>query len=102
MRKELLVAIKQGNTNIFYKSTEWLNKRNNILKRDNNECQRCKSFGGYHKAECVHHIKHLKDFPELALTDENLTSLCYSCHNIEHPEKLHLNVKKKFINEERW
>jgi len=36
----------------------------------------------------VHHIKHLKDFPELALVDSNLESLCFTCHNEEHPEKL--------------
>ena len=27
----------------FYKTTEWRRKRKEILKRDNNECQRCKS-----------------------------------------------------------
>lgn len=102
MRAVLLEAIKLGNTEVFYKSIEWIKKRRDILKRDNNECQKCKSNGGYHKAECVHHIKHLKDFPELALTDENLTSLCYACHNIEHPEKLHINSKPKYINRERW
>lgn len=86
----------------FYKSKEWKAKRKEILKRDNKECQKCKSRGKYYKAETVHHIKHLKEHPELALTDSNLISLCYACHNQEHPEKLKKTQRKRFINEERW
>ena len=103
MNKKLLKAIREGNTHYFYTSRTWRNKRKGILQRDNNECQKCKSKGRYHIAESVHHIKHLKDYPELALVDSNLISLCNSCHNDEHPEKLkEFKVKKKFQNEERW
>jgi len=87
---------------VFYASAEWLHKRAEILERDNNECQCCKSKGGFSKAECVHHIKHLRDRPDLALTDDNLVSLCGSCHNILHPEKLHIKTIKRFITVERW
>ncbi|KOA86403.1 HNH endonuclease [Clostridium botulinum] len=86
----------------FYKTTVWINKRKEILKRDNNECQRCKSLGRFSKAECVHHIKHLKDRPDLALENKNLLSVCNTCHNILHPEKLHHSDKAKFKNKERW
>lgn len=86
----------------FYKSTVWINKRKEILKRDHNECQRCKSKGGFSKAECVHHIKHLKDRPDLSLVDDNLISLCNVCHNEVHPEKLHRKDKTKFKNKECW
>ena len=85
-----------------YKDIRWLRKRKQMLKRDNNECQRCKHKGKFHKAECVHHIKHLKKYPNLALVDSNLISLCFICHNEEHPEKLHSKHKKQFINKERW
>lgn len=102
MRKELLKAIRAGDTSKFYKSSEWINKRKDIIKRDNKECQRCKANGGYHETECVHHVKHLRDRPDLALTDSNLISLCYTCHNEVHPEKLHHSDKTKFKNEERW
>lgn len=99
----LLKAIRCGDTRKFYKSREWKYKRKEILLRDNNECQKCKRRGGYSKAETVHHKKHLKDFPELALTDSNLESLCGQCHNEEHPEKLQVQEKEeKFSNEERW
>lgn len=86
----------------FYRSAEWLHKRESILQRDNYECQKHKRRGKFAKASCVHHKKHLKDFPELALADENLESLCDACHNEEHPEKLHANAGPKFINQERW
>ena len=103
MRKELLDAIQQGNTRRFYKSREWKRKRKDIIRRDDNECQKCKREGGAGRAETVHHMKHLKDFPELALVDSNLISLCYQCHNEEHPEKLQTQAtKKKIIIEERW
>ena len=104
MCKALIEAIRKGNVRQFYKSTDWKRKRKEILQRDNYECQRCKSKGKYHRAETVHHIKHLKDFPELALVDSNLVSLCHICHNEEHPEKL-ASVeaeKRKQITPERW
>lgn len=72
--------------------------------RDNYECQKCKRRGRYHKAETVHHKKHLKDYPELAIVDSNLVSLCFNCHNEEHPEKLMSREtrKRKCITIERW
>jgi len=83
----LLEAIEAGDVKKFYKSGVWKNKREQILKRDNFECQRCKRNGEFSKAKVVHHIKHLDEFPELALDDDNLESLCKQCHNKEHPEK---------------
>lgn len=96
--------IKAGNTKKFYKSTAWKHKRKQVLERDNWECQKCKDEGGYSRATTVHHIKHLTDRPDLALTDSNLVSLCSACHNEEHPEKLkavEIN-KREHITVERW
>lgn len=90
------------NPKVFYHSAIWLAKRSEILKRDNNECQKCKRKGRYSKAACVHHIKHLKDREDLALVDDNLTSLCNTCHQYEHPEKFFNKVIKKIITNERW
>ena len=90
--------LRPGGDMKFYRSRGWRKKRAEILKRDRNECQRCKRDGLYTKADCVHHIKHLKKHPELALHDINLISLCNSCHDKEHPEKLGHEVQ--FMNEE--
>ncbi len=102
--KKLLDSIKAGNVRKFYKSTAWERKRKQVLKRDNWECQKCKDEGGYSRATTVHHIKHLTDRPDLALTDSNLVSLCSACHNEEHPEKLkqYRAGEKEYITEERW
>lgn len=103
MDERLLKYIKSGDFTAFYKTKEWLAKREEILERDNYECQRCKEEGLYEKAECVHHIKHLKEHPELALEDDNLISLSSRCHNKEHPEKLKVQESVlSFTNEERW
>lgn len=84
----------------FYHTKEWRRKRAAILKRDHNACQICRSKGRYSRANTVHHIKHLKDVPELALTDDNLMSLCAACHEDMHPEFRYR--PKGFRNEERW
>lgn len=71
----------------FYKSKVWRTKREKILRRDGYLCQHCKWYGKRTEAETVHHIQHLEEYPELALVDNNLISLCKKCHNKEHPEK---------------
>lgn len=71
----------------FYQTKEWKHKRETILRRDNYQCKECRRYGRLRQATTVHHIKHLDDFPELALVNDNLISLCESCHNKAHPEK---------------
>ena len=93
-----------GRIKLFYKLAIWRRKRRQVLDRDNRECQKCKAAGGYRRATCVHHIKHLDKAPHLALTDSNLISLCDSCHNQEHPEKLkrYQVNRKEHITIEKW
>lgn len=93
--------IKNNNIKAFYKSGHWQKVRTDALKRDNNECQKCKVKGDYNEAQCVHHKQHVKKRPDLALTLDNVISLCDSCHNEEHPEKFR-NKPKPQLNEERW
>ena len=73
--------------NEFYKSARWKHKREAILRRDGYMCQRCKRYGRQRQAQTVHHIKHYDEYPELALVNDNLISLCNDCHNALHPEK---------------
>lgn len=96
--------IQADKLKLFYKRGFWKKKRRQVLRRDNNECQACKRRGGYSRATTVHHIKHLDKFPQLALVDSNLESLCSPCHNVEHPEKLKRNevARRENITPERW
>lgn len=102
--QRLYDEVVKGNVAYFYTSKTWKKKRQDILKRDNYECQRCKSLGKYSAAEIVHHILHLRVRPDLMLVDSNLMSVCNDCHEFYHPERLEkFQVKKKeFVNEERW
>ena len=107
----------------FYKNKEWIALKNKILEENHYECAMCKDKGiitrydiakdGKRKRiTTVHHVRHVRDYPELALsryyTDEtgqhtNLIPVCKKCHNVLHPEKRHRrDGKKQYRNEERW
>lgn len=102
----------------FYNSGQWKHKREDILERDHHECQDCRErlkkaaskgmqLPGWQRkiwpAEQVHHIKELRDYPSLALDDDNLISLCTRCHNIRHGREPNKFVKKKKrLTEEKW
>lgn len=90
---QLKRLIAQGREEAFYSWTEWQELRSEVLKLDRFECQNCKKAGRYRKARIVHHVKHLRDRPELALSvfdqedgERQLVSLCKRCHEMEHPE----------------
>lgn len=108
--KELIAS---GNVHPFYLSCEWKEKSADVLRIDRYECQIHKEKGRYRRAELVHHEKHVKKFPELALdiyyTDSdgqqrrNLRSVCKECHEyVCHPERLKKKSKPFFTTEERW
>lgn len=111
--KRLKEWISSGNVHRFYLTGEWKEKSAEVLKLDRNECQIHKERGRFRRAELVHHEKHVKQFPELALdiyyTDadgkrrRNLRSVCKECHEyVCHPERLKKKSKQSFITEERW
>lgn len=97
----------------FYKSKEWRKVREQVLIRDNYECQECKKQGivktidpTKHKSLDVDHIKELDSYPELALDMDNLITLCISCHNRKHnryqSNQIKSEKKKKWIGDEWW
>ena len=88
----------------FYQSSVWQKKKEEIWKRDNYECQECKKEGLVTTEKNtkldVHHIKELKDYPELALVNDNLLTVCVKHHNILD-DKIH-KKNPELINEEKW
>lgn len=91
----------------FYKSKEFRHLAADILKEDHKECCIC----GKPNATTVHHNQFVRKHPELALSRyyyyngkkyRNLISVCKTCHNKLHPEKLKRNKIKKCITEERF
>lgn len=109
-------CIREGRVHDFYVWGPWKAKRLEILKADHYECQECKKRGRYRRAVLVHHVKHLRDHPELALCDtytdwqgqerRQLISVCKECHEtVCHPERMKKKAQvqvKKFWTPERW
>ena len=108
----------------FYKSREWIRLKTQILKANHYECAECRrhgiitrydtdSEGHVRLLSTVHHVCHVRDHPELALSryykdyetgemKPNLIPVCKPCHALLHPEKLHRENKGRYTNEERW
>ncbi len=100
--------IKNGEFKKFYKSKQWRDMRLQALQRDKFECQRCNgSFGSNDEVKLttateVHHIKPIKEFPELCLALSNLVSLCHRCHDIIEGRFTVYPVRKQKLTEEKW
>lgn len=87
LTEKLLHYIKTGQVIRFYKSKEWIEVRDYIRQIQNNECQECKRQGKVGRCDVVHHKKHLREYPLLALEPSNLECLCHMHHEEQHPEK---------------
>lgn len=89
--------------NRFYLSTAWKHKRLEILERDNYECVMCREEGKVTTSKDaileIDHIKELDDYPELALENSNLRTLCRKCHNKRHNRFGFKPVQKKWDDE---
>ncbi|MBT2723059.1 HNH endonuclease [Bacillus sp. ISL-46] len=75
--------------NNFYKTTKWIKKRANVLRRDEYLCRECKRYGKQTPATTVHHIFPLEHYPQYKLKTANLYSCCAVCHNSFHDRGSH-------------
>lgn len=66
--------------NKVYGNTAWRRLRR-IKLNANPLCELHLAIGEVVQASQVHHLKPVKDYPELKLVYENLQSLCETCHN---------------------
>lgn len=108
--------IDAGQEARFYWWPEWADPdpargtRAAVLKMDNFECQICKARGRYSRGTIVHHVKHLRERPDLALSifdpdtgERQLVTVCKACHEEEHPESLRrCEPSAEPITTERW
>lgn len=103
--------IAAGQKDLFYSWKSWKRKRKYVLEKlDHNECQLCKARGRFRAGYIVHHVKHLEDRPDLALSvfdpdtgERQLVTVCKQCHEEEHPEALVICAPKAPpVTEERW
>jgi len=64
----------------YYKSDEWRERRSRILHLDGYRCRLCGD-----SAEHVHHLQYRDDHAE---SDDQLVSLCASCHDKVHGRRI--------------
>lgn len=99
----------------FYKTDEWIELRDAVLRDSHYECARCLERGRYTRAVMVHHVNEVRKRPDMALTREykdkdsgmraNLMPLCFACHEAEHNRFGNYRKQKQteqFSNVERW
>ena len=97
--RELKQLIASNNLHEFYVSAIWRRLRAEVLREQHNECYWHRKRGVYVRANHVHHVNHLREHPELALSkwyldkdgipQRNLIAVCKECHEtICHPERL--------------
>lgn len=71
----------------FYQSAEWRELRLRALRRDGWMCLWCgRSVRGKGQSR-VDHVRTVREAPHLALSLDNLRTLCPSCDNKRHSEK---------------
>ena len=110
---QLRKLTETGREDLFYSWSEWAGPdgvRQAVLKLDNCECQICKARGKYSRGSIVHHVKHLRERPDLALSifdpdtgERQLVTVCKACHEEEHPESLRRCAPSKPpLTAERW
>ena len=107
--QELLALLSAGQEAAFYSWPEWQTVRADVLRLDRHECQRCRTEKHrYRPARIVHHVKHLRDRPDLALSiwdgnERQLISVCKSCHEDLHPEsRRQFKRTRAPLPPERW
>ena len=107
---EIRVLIAEDRLEEFYKDWYWRTEALKIIKEFHNECQLCKAEHKLTRATLVHHVKHLRDHPELAYsrtyTDNagehiQLLPLCHDCHERIHGRGVY-SKRHGFVNEEKW
>lgn len=89
--------IAAGDSWRFYSWGSWRGPegiRAEVLKLDHNQCYFCGKPLNNGRLAIVHHVQHLDDAPELALSiwapdgTRQLVTCCKDCHELQHPEAL--------------
>lgn len=107
--EQIRKLIAEGKTYDFYNDSYWRRLSHEIMKEQHNECQICRKRGKYTPAVLIHHVRELKQSPELAYSrwqDEEhkqlqLIALCQQCHEEQHPNRFG-NKGEHYSNDEWW
>lgn len=106
----LTALLAAGRENVWYNSSDWGRVKEAVKRMDHCECLVCKAMGRHSPARLVHHVKHLRDRPDLALSiydpdtgERQLICVCKQCHELLHPESQRQYRPSKIpVTAERW
>lgn len=106
----LTAMLAAGRENVWYNSGDWAAVKAAVKQIDHNDCLICKAMGRRRAAHIVHHVRHLRDRPDLALSiydpdtgERQLICVCKQCHELLHPEsQLQYRPSKPPVTKERW
>lgn len=108
--EQIKKLISNNKLDVFYNDNYWRKLSHDVIAENHNECYRCAENHRVGRAILTHHVKPLKQFPELAYsryytdavgTHMQLMPLCYECHEREH-KRGKFAEDKGFTNDERW
>ena len=106
----LTALLAAGRENVWYNSGDWGSVKEAVKQIDHSDCLICKAMGRRRAARVVHHVKHLRDRPDLALSiydpatgERQLICVCKQCHELLHPEsQRQYRPSKPPVAAERW
>lgn len=106
----LTALLAAGRENVWYNSGDWGTVREAVKQMDHCECLVCKAMGRHSPVRVVHHVNHLRDRPDLALSiydpdtgARQLISVCKDCHEMLHPEaQRQYRLRTAPLTPERW
>lgn len=106
----LTAMLAAGRENVWYNSGDWAAVKAAVKQIDHNDCLICKAMGRRRAAHIVHHVRHLRDRPDLALSiydpdtgARQLISVCKDCHEMLHPEaQRQYRQRTAPLTPERW
>lgn len=100
--EQIRQLITEGRLEEFYNSKGWRRLSHRIIHEAHYECRMCREQHRLTRAVLAHHVKHLRDYPELAYEPSNLMPLCYDCHERIHERGAYTVGRQRFTNEEKW
>lgn len=109
--EEIRALISAGKAEEFYNDRAWRNLSKKIIDENHGECLMCKAEKILTSATLVHHVRHLKEFPELAYSrtykaddgteQMQLMPLCHDCHEKIHQRGIYA-PQTGYTNAEKW
>lgn len=111
---KLKKLIEAGEAWRFYSWRAWRDPaegiRARVLKMDHYQCYFCHRPLNNGRMAIVHHVNHLEEAPDLALSiytpsgSRQLVTCCKACHELQHPEALQGSTGEPAepVTAERW